>query len=48
MFKFLFGVAVGCFLGVTFKTQVLFVRDWLVQQLKRLKAYLQFQTPPKE
>lgn len=48
MFMFLFGIAVGCFLGVTFKVQVLFVRDLLVKQLKRLKAYLKFQAPPKE
>lgn len=48
MFKFLFGVAVGCFLGVTFKVHVLLVRDWFVKQFKRLQAYLQFkEQPPK-
>lgn len=48
MFTFLFGIAVGCFLGVTFKTEVLVVRDFLAKQLKRLVAYLRFQAPPKE
>ncbi len=42
MFSFIFGVALGCFLGITFKTQVLFVRDWLVTKLKDLRDYLQY------
>lgn len=40
MLNFVFGLALGCFLGVAFEPQVLLVRDWIVVQLKKLRDVL--------